>query len=200
MMTGSAPSTIAAKLDEVLEVEPDLINAVLVATARQIHDEARAQILTQEAAHRSAFRPHLQVETERRIPSPIFVAALMTTRRLRIVPLPDEAFSADEDTREQIIKAMIIEHFRASAGCVPAFGRVTGYSAVLMRGYDGVDFGLPFDVCGHQIGPMCEMRRLPEATLGRRRDDARLTGLLKDARIGPSSEAMTADPDTKSTA
>jgi hypothetical protein len=123
------------------------------------------------------------VVTERRVPSPIFIAALLTTKRLRIVSLPDEAISADEDTRDRLIKTTIIEHYREQRGQVPAFGAITGYALVLLAGYDGVDFGLPFDVRGDPAGSMREVGRLPEATLGTKRGDTRLTGLLKNTPI-----------------
>jgi hypothetical protein len=183
LLTGVVPSFVEKKLARALEVEQEFLDTVLVATARQLHDEARAQILAREDAYRSAFRPHLQVATERRVPSPIFIAAPLTTKRLRIVPLPDEALSADEDIRNPVIKTTIIEHFRERAGHIPAFGAITGYALVLLAGYDGVDFGLPFDVCGDPVGSMREVRRLPEATLGTKRGDTRLSGLLKDAPI-----------------
>jgi hypothetical protein len=143
----------------------------------------RSQILAREDAYRASFRPHLQVETERRIPSPIFIAALLTTRRLRIVQLPDEAISGDEDRRDRLIRATIIEHYREQRGDVPAFGRITGYALVLLAGYDGVDFGLPFNVRGDPVGSVRAVRRLPEATLGTKRGDSRLTGLLKNTPI-----------------
>jgi hypothetical protein len=120
------------------------------------------------------------VETERRIPSPIFIAALMTTKRLRIVPLPEKAFSTDEETRDRMIKTTIIEHFREHEGHVPTFGSITGYLLVVLAGYDGCDFGLPFDVNGDPVGSMREVRRLGEGTLWTRRGGTRLTGLLKD--------------------
>jgi hypothetical protein len=87
LQSGIVPPFIGAKLAGVLEVDQDLIDTVLLATARQVRDEAGAQILAKEEAYRAAFRPHLQVQTERRNPSPIFIAALLTVRRLRIVPL-----------------------------------------------------------------------------------------------------------------
>ncbi len=40
LMTGRTTPTIAAKLAHALEVEPNLVDAVLVATAQQRHDEA----------------------------------------------------------------------------------------------------------------------------------------------------------------
>jgi hypothetical protein len=41
-----------------------------------------------------------------------------------------------------------LRDFADSRGRVPAFGGVTDYLLVLLAGYDGVDFGLPFDVSG----------------------------------------------------
>jgi hypothetical protein len=108
---------------------------------------------------------------------------LLSTKRLRIVQLPDAALSADEDTRDRLIKATITDHFREHAGHVPTFGSITGYLLVVLAGYDGCDFGLPFDVSGDPVGSMREVRRLPEATLWTRRGGTRLTGLLKDTPI-----------------
>jgi hypothetical protein len=180
LFTGIVPPFIGRKLASVLEVEEDLIDNLLMATARQLRDEAGAQILAKEEAYQAAFRPHLQVQTERQVPSPIFVAALLTVRRLRIVVLPDEAFSADEDTRDRVIKATIVEHYRNQRGQVPAFGGITGYAHVCIAGYGGIDFGLPFDVRGDPVGSMRPVKRLAEATLDSKRGDIRLTGLLKN--------------------
>ena len=116
MLTGNAPPIIAAHLAEALEVRQDLIDAVLIATARQQHDEARARILAREGAHRATFRPHLRIETEREVPSPIFVAALFGTARLRIVPLPDDTFAAGEEARDRTIKVVISRHYCESGG------------------------------------------------------------------------------------
>jgi len=174
---------IDGKLGHALEVDEDLIEPVLLATARQIHDETRVQILAREEAYRSGFRPHLQVETERRVPSPIFVAALLATKRLRILRLPDDTFLSGEEARDRRIKTTIIEHYRNQHGQVPAFGGITGYVAVLLLGYGGIDFGLPFDVYGDPAGPMRKVSRLPEATLGMKSGDTRLTGLLNDTPI-----------------
>ena len=46
-----------------------------------------------------------------------------------------------------------------------------------------VDFGIPFDVNGDRAGPLCVVQRLSEATMGTKRGDTRLTGLLKDVPI-----------------
>jgi hypothetical protein len=183
LLTGITPPFIQEKLADALEVDQELLDAVLVATARQLHDEARSQMLAREDAYRAAFRPHLQVATERRVPSPIFVAALLGTARLRIVPIPDAAFETTEEKRDRTVKTTIIEHYREHRGHVPAFGRITDYMLVVLPGYGGVDFGLPFDLSGDPAGPMRKIPRLPEAMLGVKRADGRLTGLLKGTPI-----------------
>jgi hypothetical protein len=184
LLRGTQSATIAPRLAEALEIEPNLLDQVSIATAHQQHDEHRARILERERAYRAAFRPHLQVQTERKVPSPIFVAALLGTARLRIVPLTDEPFASDENVRDRAVKAVIVEHHREHAGRVPAFGAITGYVLVLIPGYDGLDFGLPFSVSGDREGPWCSVRRLPKALLGKRRPDGRLNVLLRLPRLG----------------
>jgi len=58
-----------------------------------------------------------------------------------------------------------------------------GYILVLVAGYGGFDFGLPFSVTGDRAGAMQKVERLGKATLGTRRGDTRLTGLLKNSPI-----------------
>jgi hypothetical protein len=165
LTTGTAPPLIAKHLAAALEVEQDFLDAVLRATAGQQHDEARAQVLEWRRTYRDAFRPHLQVQTERRVPSPIFAAAFPGIKRLRTVSLPEEAFSAGEDERDRLVKAAIVEHYRSQSGQVPTFGAITGYVLVLIAGYEGVDWGLPFGVDGDRTGPMRAVGRLPIATV-----------------------------------
>jgi hypothetical protein len=126
----------------------------------------------------------LQVQTERAVPSPIFIAALLTVARLRIVRLPDEALTANDEDRDHIIKTIIIDHWRENDGRVPAFGGITGYVLVSVSGYGGIDFGLPYSVAGDRTGAMQKVERLGQATLGTRRGDTRFTGLLKNSPIG----------------
>jgi len=61
LMTGTTSPVIAPRLADALEIEPELIDQILVATARQQQDEGRAQILKRERAYRDRFRPHLRV-------------------------------------------------------------------------------------------------------------------------------------------
>jgi hypothetical protein len=103
---------------------------------------------------------------------------MLAVARLRIVHLPDEALTANEEARDRIIKPIITDHWRENGGRVPAFGEITGYVLVLVAGYGGSDFGLPFSITGDRAAGMQKVERLGEATLRTRRGDTRMTGLL----------------------
>ena len=90
---------------------------------------------------------------------------------------------ANGDARDPIIKNIIIDHWRENSGRVSAFGGITGYVLVLVAGYGGFDFSLPFSVTGDRAGAMQKVERLGQATLGTRRGDMSLTGQLKDSPI-----------------
>ena len=183
LLTGMAGAHIAKHLAEALEVDDALVASVIGAATSQKDDEAGARRVESERAYCNSFRPHLQVQTQRAVPSPIFVAALLTVNRLRSIRLPDEALAVNDEARDRIIKTIIIDHWRVHGGRVPAFGGITGYVLVLVVGYGGFDFGLPFSVTGNRSGAMQKVERLGQATLGTRRGDVGLTGLLKDSPV-----------------
>jgi hypothetical protein len=183
LLTGVLAPHVANHLADALKAGDALVESVIGATTRQKRDEAHVRRVEIEQAYRDTFRPHLQVQTEHAVPSPIFVAALLTVARLRIVRLPDEALTANEEARDRIIKTIIIDHWRENSGRVLAFGGIVGYVLVLVAGYGGFDFGLPFGVTGDRSGAMQKVERLGVATLGTRRGDVSLTGLLKDSPI-----------------
>jgi hypothetical protein len=200
LLTGLVVPQMANFLTDAIEADHALVGSVIAATMRQKRDEARLdhplwklqdamsakkrrRRVESERAYCNSFRPHLQVQTERAVPSPIFVAALLTVARLRIIRLPDEALTVNDDARDRIIKPIIIDHWRENGGRVPAFGGIVGYFLVLVAGYAGFDFGLPFSVTGDPAGAMRKVERLGEATLGTRRGDTHLTGLLKNSSI-----------------
>jgi len=53
----------------------------------------------------------------------------------------------------------------------------------IIPGFGGMDFGLPYDRHGARTGEMLFVRRIPEATLGMRSGDTRLTGLLRNSVV-----------------
>jgi len=183
LLTGAVTSHIAKHLANALDLDDALAEAVIDATTRQKRDEASRRRVESARAYCNSFRPHLQVQTQRAVPSPIFVAALLTVARLRVIRLPDEALTANDEARDRIVKPIIIEHWGENGGRVPAFGGITGYVLVLVAGYGGFDFGLPYSVIGERSGAMQKVERLGVATLGTRRGDASLTGMLKDSPI-----------------
>src|SRR6202035_4390272 len=121
LLTGVVATHIAKHLAEALEADDALVESVISATTRQKCDEAHKRRVESEQAYRDSFRPHLQVQTEHTVPSPIFLAALFTVARLRIISLPDEALTANDEARGRIIKSIIIDHWRENGGRVPAF-------------------------------------------------------------------------------
>ena len=183
LTTGTVPPQIAKHLADALEVDEATVAAVTTATARQQHDEQSQRTLAREIAYRTAFRPHLRCESERAIPEPLFVAALLTSARLRLVGLPPETWQVSADERDRLLKRAIRDHYREHAGRVAAFGAILGYTLVVIPGYL-VDFGFPYDLNGDPVGPMQPVKRLQEAVLGTKPSDSPLTGLFRDIPIG----------------
>ena len=182
LTTGTVPPHMRTHLADALEVDDAVLDRVMTATLRQQQDEARARTLDRERAYAARFRPHLRAETERVVPQPIFIAALMTTARLRHVELSAEAWSGSYEHCDQLVKEAVQDHYREYRGQIPAFGALVGYVLVVMAGYS-VDFGFPFDTAGDPAGPFQPVKRLGEATLGLKPGDTRMTGLLRNTPI-----------------
>lgn len=182
LLTGMVPRDCTS-LAAALEIDETVLDAVLYTTARQQEAERQQRLLARESVYLDRFVPHLQIKTERRIPSPIFVAALLTADRLRIVYLHNDINSIEEADRDEIVQHAILKHYRDSSGHVPAFGRVEGYYFVRFAGFGSVDFGIPYDCFGSRIGSLMKVRRVPEGSLGLKKSDTRLTGLFKDSSI-----------------
>jgi hypothetical protein len=183
LLTGIIAPLIAKHLASALEADETVVAAVMNATSQQTSDEASRLRIEREQVYSDLFRPHIQVQTERVVPSPIFIAALLTVARLRIISLPDAVIAAEGDARDRVIKTIILDHWRETGGHVPAFGAITGYLLVLVAGYGRFDLGLPYNVSGDPAGGMQKVQRLYETTLGTKRGDTRLSGLLKNAPI-----------------
>jgi len=135
LTTGKIPPLIAQHLADALQVDEKLVVTVVSATARQ---------------------PHLRCETERAIPEPLFVAALLTSARLRLVPVCSETWQVSADERDRQLKVAIREHYREHRGHVPSFGAIVGYTAVVMAGYR-FDFGCPMISTAIRWGSRCNL-------------------------------------------
>jgi hypothetical protein len=169
-------------LSSALELDEAVVHSVIESTSRQRLDEWRARLLARETEHLAHFQPHLRTETARTIPEPIFIAALIGTARFRLAELPSEIWEASPDDRSRLVKQAIRDHYRAHKARVVPFGEILSYTLVTMPGYL-VDFGYPFDVAGNPTGPMQAVKRLAEASLGVKRGDTRLSGLLRNTEI-----------------
>ena len=67
--------------------------------------------------------------------------------------------------------------FQSCTGLGAGFGRLIGYTAVVLPGY-GSDFGGKYDVDGNLVGSIRQLERLGEAVLVIKHGDTRLTGIL----------------------
>jgi hypothetical protein len=104
------------KLPAALEVPVDVIKQAVEDSQRYIRE-------AEEAAWRAAFRPHGIIVTERQIPQPIFVAALIGVDVL--LRLDFDLASAPATFVGQALDGL--RHRLARwHGCLPAFGRATG--------------------------------------------------------------------------
>ena len=182
LKTGTVPAHMRKHLSSALESDEAVVDSVIESTSRQRQDEWRARLLAKETERLARFQPHLRTETARTIPEPIFIAALMGTARFRLVEVPSEIWEASADDRNRLVKQAIRDHYRAHKAHVVPFGAILSYTLVTMPGYL-VDFGYPFDVAGNPTGPMQEVKRLGEATLGVKSGDTRLTGFLRNTEI-----------------
>ena len=69
-------------LPAALDVPPEVVEHAIEGTRRQIAEAQEAARHAQEAACRAAFRPHAIILTEKTVPQPIFVAAIIGAQRL----------------------------------------------------------------------------------------------------------------------
>jgi hypothetical protein len=186
LTTGKVPHHMWSHLAQALEIDQSILDAVIESTARQQQDEWRAWLLDRGKEHIADFRPHLRTETARTVPEPIFIAALIGTARFRLVELPSEVWDVSTADRNRLVKQAIQDHYQAHKGDVVPFGAILSYTLVTIPGYL-IDFGYPFDTNGDPAGPMQEVKRLGEASLGVKRGDTRLSGLLRNTEIVISS-------------
>lgn len=80
-------------IDRIRRCEPlggDAFEEALAETRHQIAVDEQERALHEELQRRAAFRPHLWVIHENRVPSPIFVVAMLGIDRFKRIELPDE--------------------------------------------------------------------------------------------------------------
>ena len=124
------------KLPAALEVPVDVIKRAVEDTQRYIRE-------AEEAAWRVAFRPHAIILPERKIPHPIFVAALIGVDVL--LRLNFDLSSAHDTFLAQALDGLR-QRLMRWRGELPAFGRATG----LVINYSP-DYAIRFDLEGRAV-------------------------------------------------
>jgi len=110
-------------------VEPkELIIEKLRITDLQIKEQDEQERLKREDFERRSFVPYLFCHTENKIPSQIFVCAILGADRLRFQKLPYNfnSLSPEEQTsaRNQVIKYILAKY----NGMIPTFGKITCFT------------------------------------------------------------------------
>jgi|HubBroStandDraft_6_1064221.scaffolds.fasta_scaffold118030_2 hypothetical protein len=149
-------------LPAALDVPTEMVEHAIEETRRRIAEAQEAARQAREWAWRAAFMPHAIILTERTVPQPIFVAAIIGVERLlRIdfdLALPpisyvNQAFAG--------IRRRLSE-FRSGScripGALPGFGRPIG----LIVNYTP-DRAIRFDPDGNALDTLPRARRLAEA-------------------------------------
>jgi hypothetical protein len=129
-----------------LELSPDVINHAVEESKRQLQEAEKAAKEAEEAAWRSAFKPHAIILTERKIPQPIFVAAILGVDRLLRVDF--DLTKKPESFKDQALQGIREKLAEWKSKSLPAFGRPTG--VIINYSPDGA---VQFDLEGrpHQV-------------------------------------------------
>jgi hypothetical protein len=117
-------------LPAALDVPPEVVERAIDETRRQVAEALEAERHVQRAAWRAAFKPHAIILTEKGVPQPIFVAAIIGARRLLRVDF-DLALGPGSYANQALagVQGKLAE-FRSESGKIPetlpAFGRPVG--------------------------------------------------------------------------
>lgn len=141
---------IIQHLPEALEVPVEIVNQAVDDTKKQLHG-------AREQASRAAFKPHAIILTERAVPSPIFVAAVLGVDRLLRI---DFDLSKDPSTFVSQALSGLNQKLQKWGSSIPAFGKPIGF--VINYTYDRHG---RFDLDGKLVELKGQHQQLGEATL-----------------------------------
>ncbi len=145
---GDAAPDFQARLTAALGVDPTEFGAAMDATREVLREEKRLRREAEEARARAAFRPHLRVIPERRIPSPIFVAALTGVEHWLVQELPPDIMAMPEVRCFELAGEIARAHYARENGGAGPFGAIRGY---LFR--TTFDTAIELAVDGTNLGP-----------------------------------------------
>jgi hypothetical protein len=162
-------------LPQALDVPAEVVQKAVEDTTRQLHE-------AQEAAWRAAFKPHAIILTDRKIPQPIFVAAMIGVDELLRIDFPPLA--GPETYRDLAVEGICSKlarwnrdfNLRKGLGSyqLPAFGRPVGF----VVNYSP-DHAVSFDLDGHALETLSTAHRLGHATLHLKGSSIPLSVVLK---------------------
>ena len=123
-----------------LSLPVHVISEAVERTRQQIAAMQRHAAEQAEAEWRAAFRPHAIILTERTVPSPMFVAAVIGVERLLRV---DFDTSASPVLYVRLALRGVKQKLAEWGGTLPGYGRATGIIVNFKP-----DFGVKFDLGG----------------------------------------------------
>ena len=147
--------TLIQGLPAALNLPPHVISEAVQQTRQQIAAMQRHAAEQAEAEWQAAFRPHAVILTERRIPSPMFLAAVIGVERLLRV---DFDVNASPVLFVRLALGGVKQKLAEWGGTLPGYGRPTG----IIVNYKP-DFGARFDLAGrpretcngaYRVGPV----------------------------------------------
>jgi hypothetical protein len=178
---GAARPEFQARLIAALDIDPVQFETAMEATRDLQRDEARRRDEAELAAARAAFRPHLRVMPGRRIPQPIFVAAVTGVAFWLVQPLPERVLSMPPIRRLHVVGQIARDHYAQKEGHAGPFGAICGY---LFR--TEFEHAIQLDIEGMVRGEQHGLISEGSATLwlGRRQIPSGLLGTKYDVQHG----------------
>lgn len=114
---------IAENLKRFMQVSDEDMRHLIDDTARQMEEEKK-----------KLFRPFLYAKTKLRIPSQIFVCAMLGSERYKVIYLPEGFSRMDYVSKAKVIKNTVRDSMQRFNGIIPTFGEILYY--VLRADYD----------------------------------------------------------------
>jgi hypothetical protein len=120
----SYPDIIMKNLAASLEVPEKELNEVIAKSKMEMQRDIERSRAKQNDIDRRNFSPCLYCHTERRIPSPIFVCAILGADRMKKIKLPKYFLILSDEERDAERRELIKETMMRYEGIIPSFGSI----------------------------------------------------------------------------
>jgi len=156
------PENIISNLHTALDVDKNVINELLRETEIEFQKEMEEERLKRDEEGRKNFVPYLYCHTERRIPSPIFVCAILGADRLRFRKLPLNFNTLSPKKQNKIRIDVIKDTLSRYGGGIPTFGRIICFTERLYFD-DNIAERKVYNINGNLlISPDSELQKINE--------------------------------------